>query len=148
LIARKQLTGDSDAVARRKTLEVLERVALHTRFGERYPRELSGGQRQRAAIARALVVEPDLMICDEITSALDVSVQAVIVELLAQLQRESGLTILFVTHNLPLVCNMAQRVIVLRSGHIVENGTVREILQNPKSEETRRLMTDAPDFTH
>lgn len=147
-MARRQLTGDSLAAARARTLEVLDQVALPARFFDRFPREMSGGQRQRAAIARALVVDPDLMICDEVTSALDVSVQAVIVDLLTQLQKDAGLTMLFVTHNLPLVCNMAQRVVVLRTGQIVEVGTVQEILQNPKSEETRRLMADAPDFVH
>lgn len=147
-LARRQLTDDSADAARRSTLEVLDRVALPARFADRLPREMSGGQRQRAAIARALVVDPDLMICDEVTSALDVSVQAVIIDLLGELQRDSGLTMLFVTHNLPLVCNMAQKVIVLRAGQIVENGSVEAILQNPSSEETRRLMADAPDFVH
>lgn len=148
VMAYRQLTGDSEAVSRRRMLEVLDRVALSAQFATRLPREMSGGQRQRAAIARALIVDPDLMICDEVTSALDVSVQAVIVDLLTELQRDSGLTMLFVTHNLPLVCNMSQRVIVLRAGEIVENGTVEEILHNPKSDETRRLMSDAPDFIY
>lgn len=134
------------ADARRRTLEVLDQVALPGSFADRYPRELSGGQRQRAAIARAIAVEPEVLICDEITSALDVSVQAVVVELLANLQRSNNLTMLFVTHNLPLVCNIAQRILVMKGGRIVDEGSVEQVIKSPTSEETRRLISDAPDF--
>jgi peptide/nickel transport system ATP-binding protein len=124
--------------------QVLEQVALPAGMAKRYPNELSGGQRQRVAIARALLAEPELLICDEITSALDVSVQAVIIELLTDLQRQQGLSLIFVTHNLALVRNIAQTVAVLQSGHIVEYGEVSQMLDAPKAAETRRLLQDAP----
>jgi len=145
-VAIVQLCGLPRTEARKRALDVLDKVALTSRHANRYPRELSGGERQRVAIARAIAVNPDILICDEVTSALDVSVQAVIVELLGSLQRELGLTLLFVSHNLPLVCNIAQRVLVMKSGRIVDSGTVDRVLQNPASEETIRLMNDAPDF--
>ena len=124
----------------------LDQVALPASAAERYPHQLSGGQRQRAAIARALIAVPDLLICDEVTSSLDVSVQAVIVELLGQLQRDRSLAMLFVTHNLALVRSIAQQVAVMQAGRIVEHGTVAEILDRPRSAETRRLLQDSPRF--
>ena len=116
-------------------------------MAERYPRDLSGGQRQRAAIARALITDPELLICDEITSALDVSVQAVITELLTELQRGRGLAMLFVTHNLAVVRGLAQRVVVMQGGHLVEEGPTDAVMRHPQSDETRRLLRDAPRFT-
>ena len=95
---------------------MLERVSLTAAYARRYPDQLSGGERQRVAIARALVCDPAVLICDEVTSALDVSVQAAIVELLGSLQRDLGLSMLFITHNLPLVRSIAQRVAVLQPG--------------------------------
>ena len=111
--------------------EMLERVSLTAAYAERYPDQLSGGERQRVAIARALVCEPAVLVCDEVTSALDVSVQAAIVELLAELQRDLGLSMLFVTHNLPLVRSIAQRVAVMNEGRIVELGAVDSVLFEP-----------------
>jgi peptide/nickel transport system ATP-binding protein len=105
---------------------------------------LSGGERQRAAIARALVVEPDLLICDEVTSALDVSVQAVIVEELRRLQRERHLAMIFINHNLALVRCIAQSAVVLRDGAVVESGPVERILEHPENPYTVRLMADLP----
>jgi peptide/nickel transport system ATP-binding protein len=129
-----------------KVGEMLERVSLTAAYAERYPDQLSGGERQRVAIARALVSEPAVLVCDEVTSALDVSVQAAIVELLAELQRDLGLAMLFVTHNLPLVRSIAHRVAVMSSGRIVELGGVERVLHDPADEYTRRLLADTPSL--
>jgi peptide/nickel transport system ATP-binding protein len=122
----------------------LEDVSLSRDFLSRYPDQLSGGERQRVAIARALVVEPSLLICDEVTSALDVSVQAVIVEELRRLQRERHLAMLFITHNLALVRSIAQHAVVLRDGAVVEAGPVEQVLEQPADPYTARLMADVP----
>jgi peptide/nickel transport system ATP-binding protein len=132
--------------ADRRVNEMLERVSLATSYLERYPDQLSGGERQRVAIARALVCQPAVLVCDEVTSALDVSVQAAIVELLAELQRDLGLAMLFVTHNLPLVRSIAQRVAVMSSGRIVELGAVEHVLQHPTDDYTQRLLADTPSL--
>ena len=124
--------------------EMLERVSLTARYADRFPDQLSGGERQRVAIARALVCGPSVLVCDEVTSALDVSVQAAIVELLAELQRDLGLAMLFVTHNLPLVRSIAGRVAVMSSGRIVELGSVESVIHSPSDEYTRRLLADTP----
>jgi peptide/nickel transport system ATP-binding protein len=137
----------SSTERRRKVLSALDQVSLPASMADRYPRDLSGGQRQRAAIARALITDPQLLVCDEITSALDVSVQAVITELLCQLQRERGLAMLFVTHNLAVVRGIAQRIFVMQGGHLVEEGPTDEVMRRPQSEETKRLLRDAPRFT-
>jgi len=121
----------------------LERVALPHAILARRPHDLSGGERQRVAIARALVCEPDLLICDEITSALDVSVQAAILALIATLQAD-GLTVLFVTHDLAVVRAIADKVIVLRGGRIVEQGPADMVLDRPTHGYTAKLMADSP----
>jgi peptide/nickel transport system ATP-binding protein len=126
--------------------DTMRQVALDPGLLRRYPHQLSGGQRQRAAIARALIARPEIMICDEITSALDVSVQSVIVDLLDKLRREQALTLLFVTHNMALVRNFAQRVAVLHKGAVVDHGTVEQVFTEPRAEETRRLIRDTPVF--
>ena len=126
--------------------EMLERVALSATYADRYPDQLSGGERQRVAIARALVSGPSVLICDEVTSALDVSVQAAIVELLAELQRDLGLAMLFVTHNLPLVRSIAGRVAVMSLGRIVELGWVEQVINAPADEYTQRLLADTPSL--
>ena len=128
----------------RRAAAVLADVGLGGDFTGRYPDQLSGGERQRVAIARALVVEPDLLVCDEVTSALDVSVQAVIVEELRRLQRERHLTMIFITHNLALVRCIAQSAVVLCDGAVVESGPVEQILEHPENPYTIRLMADAP----
>jgi peptide/nickel transport system ATP-binding protein len=138
-----RLKGDA---ADKKVAEMLDRVALTAAYADRFPDQLSGGERQRVAIARALVCEPSVLVCDEVTSALDVSVQAAIVELLASLQRDLGLSMLFVTHNLPLVRSIAQRVAVMSEGRIVELGSVEQILESPVNPYTRRLLSDTPSL--
>jgi peptide/nickel transport system ATP-binding protein len=124
--------------------ELLERVRLPKRVAERFPVELSGGERQRVAIARALAAEPDLLICDEVTSALDVSVQAAVLELLQELQRALGLSMLFITHNLGVVACVADTVLVMDQGSLVESGPVAEVLEHPRHEYTQRLLSAAP----
>ncbi|MFN3649022.1 MAG: ABC transporter ATP-binding protein [Armatimonadota bacterium] len=132
---RAQLAGD-----------LLERVGLARTALERYPHEFSGGQRQRIAIARALSLKPKFIVCDEPTSALDVSVQSQILNLLRGLQREEGLTYLFITHNLGVVEYLADEVCVMERGRIVEQGTVEEIFDAPKEAYTRRLLSAIPSL--
>jgi peptide/nickel transport system ATP-binding protein len=122
----------------------LEDVSLGSAYLDRYPDQLSGGERQRVAIARALVVEPRLLVCDEVTSALDVSVQATIVELLRRLQEEHHMGMLFITHNLALVRSIAQQVVVLANGRVVETGQVSDILDHPSEQYTQQLLADVP----
>ena len=129
---------------RRRIVEALEAAALPADFRNRTPGELSGGERQRVAIARALVVEPRIIVCDEITSALDVSVQAAIVEVLRGLQAERGLALVFITHNLALVRSIAQRAAVMQHGRIVEQGDTDQVLDKPQAEYTQRLLADIP----
>ncbi|HTX28593.1 MAG TPA: ABC transporter ATP-binding protein [Streptosporangiaceae bacterium] len=126
--------------------DALTSVALRESFAARYPDELSGGERQRVALARALVVDPELLVCDEITSALDVSVQAAIVELLLRLQAERGLALLFITHNLPLVRSIADDVTVISAGEICERGPVTQVLTAPSHAYTRQLLADVPSI--
>ncbi|MGH9302954.1 MAG: dipeptide ABC transporter ATP-binding protein [Acidimicrobiales bacterium] len=127
-----------------RAAQALRDVSLGDDFLGRYPDQLSGGERQRVAIARALIVEPEVLVCDEVTSALDVSVQAVIVELLRHLQRERRLAMVFITHNLALVRSIAQSALVLCDGRVVENRPVDEILENPQDPYTIRLIEDVP----
>jgi peptide/nickel transport system ATP-binding protein len=128
----------------RRVVAVLEDVSLSRDFLTRYPDQLSGGELQRVALARALVVEPELLVCDEVTSALDVSVQAIIIELLRRLQRERNLAMLFITHNLALVRSIAQTVVVLSQGAVVEQGPVEDVLERPRADYTIRLLEDIP----
>lgn len=127
-----------------KVHEILETVALSSEYAARMPHQLSGGERQRVAVGRALIVDPQMMVCDEITSALDVSVQALLVEQLRRLQVERGLSMLFITHNLAVVRSIAQDVVVLSEGVIVEQGPVDQVLDDPEHEHTRRLLADLP----
>jgi peptide/nickel transport system ATP-binding protein len=136
--------GLSRRAAEVKVREALERVALPVRVAGLYPDQLSGGERQRVAIARALVCEPEILLCDEITSALDVSVQAAIVELLADLRSGGGLSLLFVTHNMGLVRSVADRVIVMSEGRLVESGATGALLDAPTEAYTRTLVEHTP----
>ena len=128
---------------------LLEQVQLPQRLAQRLPPELSGGERQRVAIARALAAEPSLLVCDEITSALDVSVQATVLELLARLRAELGLALLFISHDLGVVANVASRALVLESGRVREQGTLGDVLNRPQDDYTKRLIASrqrrAPD---
>ena len=141
----RELLNISGAQRRERVVTALEEAALNATYGDRYPDQLSGGERQRVAIARALVVEPELLICDEVTSALDVSVQAAIVELLHRLQVTRGLTLVLITHNLALVRSIADDVVILRDGRVVEQG--QTVLDNPQSEYAVQLLADVPTLS-
>lgn len=123
---------------------ILERVGLGTGFKQRLPLELSGGQRQRVAIARAILTKPDLIVLDEPVSALDVSVRAQILNLLLDLQDETGVAYLFISHDLAVVRAFADRMIVMDEGRIVENGTTEGVLAAPQAEATRVLIDAVP----
>ncbi|MDX6597099.1 MAG: peptide/nickel transport system ATP-binding protein ddpF [Gaiellales bacterium] len=138
------LRGLGASEARTEVLALLERVRLPQRLADRYPRELSGGERQRVAIARALAARPDLMVCDEVTSALDVSVQAAVLELLAELRSELGLALLFISHDLGVVASVADRVLVLDRGQVCEEGPALRLLHAPQAAYTRSLIEAAP----
>ncbi|HEX6657472.1 MAG TPA: ABC transporter ATP-binding protein [Ilumatobacter sp.] len=142
-----RIAGAGAREASRRVAEMLERVSLTAAYAAKYPDQLSGGERQRVAIARALVSKPELLICDEVTSALDVLVQAAIVDLLGDLQRDLGLSMLFVTHNLPLVRSLAQHVAVMADGVIVEFGETARVLTEPEQMYTKRLLEDTPSIT-
>ncbi|MFK7974986.1 MAG: ABC transporter ATP-binding protein [Halioglobus sp.] len=133
-----------EASRQRRVDELLGRVQLEPEFGERFPHELSGGQLQRVAIARALAVEPQLIICDEPTSALDVSIRAEVLDLLHELQREFGVSYLFITHDLSIVPGLAHRVGVMREGKLVEQGTAQAILTEPQNPYTQALLKAVP----
>ncbi|GAA3113494.1 ATP-binding cassette domain-containing protein [Streptosporangium carneum] len=136
---------DLDRAARaRRGAELLDRVGIGRRYLGRYPAELSGGQLQRVAIARALTLNPSLIVCDEPVAALDVSVRAQVLNLLRDLQEELGLSYLFVSHDLALVEVVADRVLVMAAGRVVEQGDVRQIFRSPAHEYTQRLLSAIP----
>ncbi|MFT4030151.1 MAG: ATP-binding cassette domain-containing protein [Protaetiibacter sp.] len=124
--------------------DLLERVALARATRSLLPRELSGGMRQRVSIARALAAGPEVLIADEITSALDVSVQGRILNLIAELRRDLGLTILFISHNLAVVRYLSDEIVVMRRGEIVEHGGWQQVTESPRHEYTRELMRAIP----
>jgi peptide/nickel transport system ATP-binding protein len=134
--------GHVEALA--ETRSLLDLVRMPASAGARYPAELSGGERQRVAIARALAARPDLLICDEITSALDVSVQGAVLELLGELRTSLSLSMLFISHDLGVVASVSDRVLVLSAGRVCEEGPVRTILEHPADAYTQRLIAAAP----
>jgi peptide/nickel transport system ATP-binding protein len=129
------------------TYELLEKVGLEKSHYNRYPHEFSGGQRQRICIARALAMEPKLIVCDEIVSALDVSVQAQVLNLLVDLRNEFNLSLIFVTHDLSIVRFLCERTLVMRKGKIEEKGWTDELFNDPKSKYTRTLLDSIPGKT-
>ena len=136
--------GANPEERRQRAAELLQQVGLTAAHLERYPHEFSGGQRQRICIARALSVEPDFIICDECVSALDVSVQAQILNLLLDLQQQHDLTYLFISHDLSVVRFMADQAAVMHRGKIVERGHPEQIYRQPQHEYTQELLAAVP----
>ena len=128
-------------------LELLDKIGLPHTAVNRYPHEFSGGQRQRIGIARAIALKPKLLICDESVSALDVSVQAQILNLLLKIQKEMNLSIIFISHDLSVVKHISDHVAVMKKGKIVEMGTAKEVYSSPKNEYTKELLSAIP-ITH
>jgi peptide/nickel transport system ATP-binding protein len=136
--------GVSRATAIEKARELMDRVRLPEAGLSRYPHEFSGGQRQRICIARALACEPRLLIADEAVSALDVSVQKQILDLLEDIQDQFGLAMLFITHDLRVAARLCDRILVMQSGRVVEEGTAQQVLQAPRQPYTQQLIAAIP----
>ncbi|POH60012.1 ATP-binding cassette domain-containing protein [Arthrobacter glacialis] len=136
--------GKSPTEAKRRVRELLDQVGLPSDAIHRLPREFSGGQRQRVAIARALALSPKLIVCDEPVSALDLSTQAVVLDLFLQIQRDTGVSYLFVSHDLDVVRHISHRVAVMYRGEIVEQGTAEVVTRTPEHPYTQRLLLASP----
>jgi ABC-type glutathione transport system ATPase component len=136
--------GADGREARKSVGALLDRVQLPADAAYRYPREFSGGQRQRIAIARALALDPRLIVCDEPVSALDLTTQTLVLDLLIDLQRSAGVAYLFITHDLSVVRHVSHRVAVMYRGEIVETGSAADVTNDPKDDYTRRLLLAAP----
>jgi peptide/nickel transport system ATP-binding protein len=139
----ERFLGSFNAEAKSAALRLLEQVRLPLALAGRYPSELSGGELQRVAIARALICNPELIICDEITSALDVSVQATVLDLIDEIRKERQLAMLFVTHDLGVVARIADDVLVLKSGEVQECARAEQVLLRPEADYTRLLIASA-----
>lgn len=136
--------GEFEAKALKRAARLLEMVGLEAQAADRYPHEFSGGQRQRIGIARALALEPEIIVADEAVSALDVSIQAQVLELLARLKEELDLALIFITHDLRVAATICDRVLVMQSGHAVELGSAERIFSDPQHEYTRSLIAAIP----
>jgi peptide/nickel transport system ATP-binding protein len=136
--------GTPEAAAHERALQLLALVGLDPRAAERYPHEFSGGQRQRIGLARALALDPEVLIADEPVSALDVSVQAQVLRLLADIRARLGLTMLFITHDLRVAAQVCDSIAVMRQGEIVEYGRTADIFARPQHPYTRELFAAVP----
>lgn len=132
--------GEMPEDVRRKTRELLVRCGLTEEFAQKYPHEVSGGQCQRAAIARAIAISPEILVCDEATSALDVTIQKEVLELLRELKNEKSMSYLFICHDIALVKQFCDRVLVMYQGQIVEEGIPDEVIRHPQNEYTQKLI--------
>tara|TARA_B100001989_G_C24408063_1_gene397605 strand:+ start:62 stop:664 length:603 start_codon:yes stop_codon:yes gene_type:complete len=146
IIAEPILVHDSEGSKKAKirVVELLSRVGLDEYYSKRYPHELSGGQRQRIGIARALALEPKLIIADEAVSALDVSIQAQVINLMMELQEEYRLSYLFISHDMAVIERVSHKVAVMYLGEIVEMGSRNDVFENPQHPYTKKLMSAVP----
>ena len=140
-IRKKELNMSKEDMKKR-ALEIMKSVGLDDteRIYQAYPHQISGGQRQRAMIAAALVLKPKLLICDEPTTALDVTVQKKIIDVLKELNQKTGTSILFISHDLSVIKALCDKVVVMKDGLVVEEGSVRDIFENPSKEYTKQLI--------
>lgn len=136
----EEIVGSSN----HRSVELLEMVGLDATALDKYPHEFSGGQRQRICIARAIATKPELLICDEAVSALDLSIRAQVLALLAELKRTLNLSILFITHDLGIVQHVANRILVMNHGKVIEEGPSGDVLKAPRAEYTRQLLASVP----
>lgn len=139
--------GCTKAAAQERSIALLLAAGLTPQHAEKFPHQLSGGECQRAAIARAISIKPRLLICDEITSALDVQTQAEIIQLLLKLQAETKMSLLFISHDITLVQEICQRILIMQSGTIIESGPALDIITRPQQHYTRELVTAAFNLT-
>jgi peptide/nickel transport system ATP-binding protein len=140
--------GSNDSYRKEKVFDLLKKVDLRPEHFNRYPHEFSGGQRQRIVIARALSLNPSFIVCDESVSALDVSVQAQVLNLLNDLKKEFGFTVIFISHDLSVVRYISDRILVMNKGKIEESGPADEIYYHPGTDYTKKLVSSIPGIRH